>query len=235
MDTSHHPAKPRIERVEIDGQAGWLKRPETLSRRMRLQKGDSTAAFQKEKEAYRRFSTLGLPVPSLLAEGEDFFVTAESGTILVSILRDFGAESTQFQTAVGCAAEALAQFHVMGFSHGRPALKDICWDQTKITFIDLERVDPSRDNKKGYALDVLVFFFSLIAETGGTGPVVQAAKQRYQNKDTLGIWQEAQRQTGKLRVLAFVLAPLIWLLRGKREFGAIGPFLKFFSKQQTPS
>lgn len=199
---------------------------------MRLQKGDAKAAFNAEKSAYIRLSTLGLPVPKLLDEGENYFVTEDSGPILIKILRKNGALGEDFQNAIGVAAETLARFHALGYSHGRPALKDICWDQKNITFIDLERISPSRDNLKGHGLDVLVFFFSLIAETGGTGKEVFAARKRYQAKDDKGVWQEAQRQTGKLRILAFVLWPLIRLLRHKREFAAIDPLLRFFSGDQ---
>lgn len=230
-DASQTP-QPRIERVEIDGQAGWLKRPEQLSRRMRLQKGDANAAFEAERSAYQRLGSLGLPVPKLLDEGEDYFVTADSGPILVVLLRDHGASDENVQEAIGVAAETLGQFHALGYSHGRPALKDICWDGQNITFIDLERINPSRDNLKGHGLDVLVFFFSLIAETGGIGDEAFAARRRYQAKDTKDVWQEAQRQTRKLRVLAFLLWPLIRLLKNKREFAAIGPFLSFFSGDQ---
>lgn len=229
--TSHTPA-PRIERVEIDGKAGWLKRPEALSARMRLQKGDANAAFNTEKEAYRRLSSLGLPVPRLLDEGEDYFVTEDSGQTLVRLLRDIGAPGPEFCKAIEVAAETLARFHEMGFSHGRPALKDICWDGEKTTFIDFERFDPKRDNKNGHALDVLVFFFSLIAETGDLGPEVYAARDRYQAKDAKGIWKKAQRKAGMLRVVAFFLAPLFWLLRHKREFGAVKPFLRFMSSDK---
>lgn len=227
-DASHTP-RPRIERVEIDGQAGWLKRPEQLSRRMRLQKGESRAAFEAEKSAYKRLGNLGLPVPKLLEDGDDHFVTADSGTILVNILRHNVASDKSFQKAIAVAAEMLARFHELGYSHGRPALKDICWDGQNITFIDLERISPSRDNLKGHGLDVLVFFFSMIAETGGVGDEAITAKNIYKANDTKGVWQEAQRQTRKLRVFAFVLWPLISLLKNKREFAAIGPFLRFFA------
>ena len=230
-DTTRTPP-PRIERVEIDGQAGFLKRPEILIRRMRLQKGDAIAAFEAERSAYQRLGELGLPVPKLLDEGEDYFVTKDSGPSMIDLLRRGGASHEDFKNAIGMAAETLADFHARGYSHGRPALKDICWDQKNITFIDLERISPSRDNLKGHGLDVLVFFFSLISETGSIGDEAFDARKRYQAKDTKGIWQEALRQTRKLRVLAFVLWPLIRLLKNKREFAAIGPFLRFFSGDQ---
>ena len=53
---------PRVQRFETDGQIYWIKRPEVLSWRMRLQKGDPARAFAAEIATHRDYAARGLPV-----------------------------------------------------------------------------------------------------------------------------------------------------------------------------
>lgn len=219
---------PRIERIEYDGQVAWLKRPEQINGRMRLQKGDPAAAFLAEKTTYKRLVDNGMPLPKLLDAGDDYFIIADAGPNLVDLLRDKSTSDETSLRALIAAATALANLHCNGVAHGRPALKDICWKDDQITFIDWERSGPARNNKKGFSTDVIIFFFTMVVETGGVSSVIYEMKNAYRCADNNRIYECA---TGRIRRLYWALAllsPIINCLQSKPEFRAIKPFLQFF-------
>lgn len=221
--------QPRIERVEIDGRAGWLKRPEKLGLSLRLRKGDPQEGFKRELQTYRDLQGRDLPIPELLDDGDDFFVVADAGPNLNRIFRDTSDTPEVFHNALAKAARALARLHEQTYCHGRPALKDICWDGTSITFIDLDRARPGDPKGKGYALDVLIFFFSAISVTDGVRTEVIHARDAYKQADAAGNWQRAVRLARRLRYLAWALTPITMFLQSKREFRAIAPTLRFMT------
>jgi len=81
-------APARVWRIEAAGQAFWVKTEERPSLRMRLQMGDPRRAFAAERQAMKALAAAGLPVPAILAEGEDFFVTPDCGPSLRHPLHD---------------------------------------------------------------------------------------------------------------------------------------------------
>lgn len=230
--TQAKPAHPRrIGQVEVDGRLGWRKQVETLGLSLRLRKGDPQKGFDREKNTYLSVQGQGLPVPDLLDVGEDYFVTADAGQNLNRLRKANTASPAVFHNALVEAATALAHLHAGGFCHGRPALKDICWQDGRVTFIDLDRAGPGSADGQGYARDILIFFFSAITETGGTGPEIAAAARAYRHADTGGHWDRAVARAQRLNRYRWALAPLSKLLKNKREFRAILPFLGFMTRE----
>lgn len=220
----------RIERVTLGAQVGWRKQVEAPDLIRRLQKGDPRRSFEAERRAYKAMQAQGLPFPRILEEGPDHFVIADAGPSLRQILDGDGAASATFRRAVTDAATALARLHRRGVSHGRPALRDICLKDGRITFIDLERFGPKRNTPAGHAMDVLIFFYNLMGEVNGLDATVLAARDAYREADGQGIWALAERKMRRLRPLGLVLRPLGRLLHEKRDFRAIGPFMDMFSR-----
>lgn len=211
------------------GRRFWLKRAERLSGRMRLQKGDGGAAFVREREALRLLSAAGLPVPPLLAEGPDWFLTADQGETLRALL--WRQEDRDLTPAFAAAGRALARLHAAGFSHGRPAIRDICWDGTAARFIDLERFDPARrtghaQTRRAQAMDLLIFVHSLYADALKHPATLQAAPPR---EAAIAAYRDAAPETWA--VATRLAARLAWLrpvsklpLRS-RDLRALGPTL----------
>jgi tRNA A-37 threonylcarbamoyl transferase component Bud32 len=230
--TSEAAARPegtgRIGQVVVDGRTGWIKRPETLRGRMRWQKGDPMRAFLRERQALDLLARNGMPVPEVIDEGPDYFVIEDAGPTLLSVLRDPDLPESGKIEAVSDAARALAGMHDKGFSHGRPDPKDICWDAGVVRFIDLERSTPSRNTPRGHVTDLLVFLFGLTVETGGAGASVLAARDAYIESGGRRIWERLVRRMRLVRLAWPILALVSRLLRSKREFGAIVPFMEFF-------
>ncbi len=217
----------RLEKIDIAGQAGWLKRVESLPLRMRLQKGNCWRAFEQERKALVRFREMGLPVPRILDQGDGFFVTEDAGPTLRRIRRD---TPQVFASAVSDAARALARLHQSGVSHGRPALRDICWKDGRISFIDLERAGRARPGIAGQVNDCLLFFYDLAAETAGAVSELTAARDAYLAAGMSDVWTAASRKVGRLRPLLMALRPFLTLLRNKRDFRAVLPFWDFMTE-----
>ena len=214
---------PRIEKVEAEGRTFWIKRPERLAPRMRIQKGDPRAAFARELAAHERFAARGLPVPRILASGDGFVVTEDVGKPIRNMARQNPADP-RFLDALTRAATALAAFHAAGEIHGRPGLKDICLGPDGITFLDFERA-----GKGDAALDLLVFLFSVAVETGGDLPALTAARDAYRAAGNPATWETARRRARLFAPLGHLLWPVRRFLHGNREFDGVGPFLRFMA------
>lgn len=224
----------RVERIEFQGRPAWLKRVEVMNARTRIQKGDPAIAFERERQSYALARELALPFPKVLDEGPDYLVTGDAGVTLHSLARRKTTPPEILQRALLDGAAALGRLHRKGYSHGRPAFRDVCWDDGEVTFIDLEKFDPAKRDKKNFAADILIFFFSLFADTGMSEAEAVAAKEAYLSQAPAEYWQMAERRVRALQWLRPPLSPLLYLLRNKREFRAITPFLRFFRTSTRP-
>jgi hypothetical protein len=218
----------RVQRIALRGQFYWLKSAENLTLRMRLQKGDPLAAFAAEREGLHALAEAGAPVPPILAEGPSYFVTPHIGQPLDRMLKTGAPEEPERLRAFRAAAEALAALHAKGLSHGRPSIKDICWDGARAGFLDAERYSEKRNNFAGHVEDLMILVFSAFATTRGPTPETDILAQTYRACDPGGIWEGARRRA---RRLAWT-GPLSWPIRrfmNAPEFDAIPLTLKAFS------
>ncbi|WP_099827173.1 phosphotransferase [Oceaniglobus indicus] len=220
----------RVQRLEIAGQTIWIKRRESLSPLRRLQKGNAARAFEAERHALHHLAALDLPVPRILDEGPDHIALADSGTALDRILLDgIGSDAARL-TIFAAAGRALADLHRHGISHGRPALKDICWDGTRITFLDFERYAEHRNTPKGHAMDVVMFVFNGFATGRGTTPEMARAIEAYRAHDPGGLWTLAQAWCARMGWIDTLTRPLQARPGTKaREFKAIPLTLAAFA------
>ena len=215
---------PRVQRLEDAGKVFWIKRPERLSLRMRLQKGDPARAFASEVAAHRDYAARGLPVAPVVAASEGYLVTRDCGPSLKDLARRADPDFTE---AIAAGASALALFHSAGVSHGRPSLKDICWQDGRIAFLDLERAGRTRNTAKAQATDLLILIFSTAVETKGDEAAMETARTAYLSAGDSSTWHSAQSRARRWALLGWLLRPVINLLPGNREFEAIGPFFRF--------
>lgn len=217
----------RVQNFEWTGRRYWVKREERLSLRMRLQKGDPRRAFAAERRGLHELTALGAPVLPILAEGPHYLVTPDGGRALHTLLRDSAFDPNERLAAFEAAGRGLAEFHRRGVSHGRPSIRDICWDGKAARFIDVERYADKRNNAAGHAQDLVILMFSAFAEARGPCTEIAALEAAYRAADPGGIWAGAERLCRRLRWLG----PLSWPARRflrSREFRAIPPTLSMF-------
>lgn len=189
-----------------DGRRFWLKRVEKMGLFLRLQKGDPERQFRAERAGLQAMSEAGMPVPEVAMEGPGFMVLADRGPSLMTLVSDAGFSEADRLAGFRAAGKALALLHWAGLSHGRPAVRDICWDGRQATFIDLENFSRKRRGGFWQARDILVFVHSAEVQWPQDGRWVDAALEAYAAQAPEGAMDRAVR-------LARQLAPLGWLAR----------------------
>ncbi|MGY6703199.1 hypothetical protein [Roseinatronobacter sp.] len=221
----------RVAKLKHNGRRYWIKRVEVTPLRFRLQKGNGAVAFRREVARLKAFAAKGVPVPPILAETPDMIVLADVGKPLTRLARRASAD--EFQHVLSLAAVALAQLHAMGVSHGRPRLRDICWNRAEIRFVDLEAGARLRASRLRQARDLLVFLHSIFQNDPDISAYADSALAAYAGADHGGIVPLARRIARWSRPVAFLAAPLI---RGDRrrgksnsEFVAFADLLHFLS------
>ena len=214
-----------------NGERLWLKRIEALSLRLRLQKGDGQRAFQNELNALHVLAKAGLPVPEILAEGPDHFVISDVGPTLAHLLRSSATAFAKRAAAFRAAGSAIGRLHSAGFAHGRPAIRDICWDGDEARFIDLEQFSDQRRSARNRAMDVIMFTQTYMTETGVSGPCLDVAIEAYRAAAPAGAMQNVRDLAGWLAPIAPLTAPVRWLRPSSKEFKAVPLTLAYLRNQ----
>ena len=217
----------RVRRLDLaDGRRFWLKRVERLTGVMRAQKGNPARAFAAEREGLRVLAAAGLPVTGIAREGPDWMLMPDAGPVLPAVVKDPGRGEAEKLAAFARAGRALGLLHWAGLVHGRPAVRDICWDGTEARFIDLERFRRGARGGFWQAADVVMFAQTAFTLWPGDGRWLDAALAAYAVNAPDGAMDRVRR-------VAVRLAPLGWLARGlsavrpdSRELRAVGLTLR---------
>lgn len=204
----------RVESIHFGENTYWVKRPEKLSLIWRIRKGDPLKALAREVDGYRALNERGLAAPELVASDAHYFITRNGGTSLVALLHHPETSDEERVRALCAAATALQQLHAAGMAHGRPNLKDILWDGSKICFIDFELFGVIRNIRTAQVSDLLIFALSCFATARMEMADIDRALLCYKSSDQQGIWKAAMRWVYRGQVLDWLMAPL---LRGKKR------------------
>ncbi|WP_374398178.1 serine/threonine protein phosphatase [Tabrizicola sp.] len=213
----------RVRAVVLpDGRRFWLKRVERLSGRLRLQKGDPGKAFAVEREGLRMLAAAGLPVAEVVAEGPGWMLMPDAGPVLSQIVADAGRNEAEKLRACAEAGRALARLHGAGVAHGRPAVRDVCWDGQVARFIDLERF--RRASRAGFwqAADVVMFAQTAFTSWPEDARWLEAALGAYAVSAPEGAVVAVRRLAWGLAPVGWLAAGLSALRPGSRELRAVG-------------
>jgi tRNA A-37 threonylcarbamoyl transferase component Bud32 len=218
-------AEPR-RRVRLlvlpDGRRFWLKRVERLQGVLRLQKGDPQRAFRAERDGLETLAKAGLPVAAIAQQGPGWMLMPDAGPVLPAVVADPQRPDAEKLQAFAQAGKALGLLHWAGMVHGRPAVRDICWDGQVARFIDLERFRHDRRGGFWQAMDVLMLTQTAFTLWPDDLRWLEAALASYDVNAPLGAMERVRR-------LAWWLAPIGWVARammrvrpGNRELRAVG-------------
>jgi tRNA A-37 threonylcarbamoyl transferase component Bud32 len=216
----------RVQRVETPAGGVWLKRTERLSLRWRLQKGDPRRRFRKDLEGLHLLHDAGLPVAPIVAEGADFYATPHLGPTLEALLRGSVLAPDDRAAIFAGAGRSLGQLHHAGYSHGRPALRDMCWTGDDVVFIDMEQFSPGHRSPRYRALDVVIFIHSALAE-GATEADLDLALSAYRDEAGGADLRRARTMSRWLRWLGPVSDRALARKPGKRDLMAVRPALRY--------
>ncbi|MFO1203248.1 MAG: serine/threonine protein phosphatase [Tabrizicola sp.] len=207
--------------VLADGRRFWLKRVERLSGRLRLQKGDPMRAFAAEREGLRMLAEAGMPVAGLAAEGPDWLLMPDAGPVLSQIVADAGRNEAEKLRACVEAGRALGRLHWAGMAHGRPAVRDVCWDGQEARFIDLERFRRAKRAGFWQAADVVMFAQTAFTAWPEDARWLEAALGAYAVSAPEGAMRAVRRLAWGLAPVGWLAAGLSALRPGSRELRAV--------------
>jgi tRNA A-37 threonylcarbamoyl transferase component Bud32 len=213
----------RVRRLDLpDGRRFWLKRVERLAGRLRLQKGDPGRAFEVEREGLHALAKAGLPVAGVAAEGPDWVLMPDAGPILPEVIEDAGRDAAEKLRACAEAGRALGRLHWAGMAHGRPAVRDICWDGRAARFIDLERFRRARRAGFWQAADVVMLAQTAFTRWPEEGRWLDGMLAAYAESAPEGAMSAVRRLALWLRPLGWLAAGLVAAKPGSRELRAVG-------------
>ena len=213
----------RVRTLELaDGQRFWLKRVERLSRRLRLQKGNPARAFQAERDGLKALATKGLPVAGIALEGPDWVVMPDAGPVLTMLVAEASRSDAEKLAAFAQAGRALGLLHWAGMVHGRPAVRDICWDGREARFIDLERFRQGRRGGNWQAMDVVMFAQTCFTQWPEQSRWLDAMLAAYAVNAPEGAMDRVARLAGWLLPLGWLAEGLARLRPTSRELRAVG-------------
>jgi tRNA A-37 threonylcarbamoyl transferase component Bud32 len=221
----------RVQMIDFpDGRRFWLKRMERVSWRMRLQKGNPRTAFEAELTGLQVLGDAGLPVAPIALQGPEYVVMPDVGRTLHAIVSDPSVRVTELAQAFAQAGLSLARLHQAGFVHGRPAVRDICWDGTVARFIDLERFRASRQAQLYQAIDVVMLVQTIatarLENSAGGQVAMDAALTSYRMAAPQLTLRTLRRLLPWLSPLAALASLVARIKPAAREFRAVRPALQ---------
>lgn len=147
-------------------------------------------ALAREAERLITFKARGFHVPDVLARNEQMLILSDAGPQLREWL-DKNKDAHARKDVLQEATRALARVHKAGMTHGRPYVRDMTWDGTRIGFLDLEE-DPVRVMPLpcGQARDIWLFL-------GSAARFARVPDNKYIYEETLirDLWTEYARHT----------------------------------------
>lgn len=206
-------AGQRVTPATIAGRPAWVKIALEKRLILRLQKGPAPRLLREETAMLRAMAARGLAVPEVIGAGDDWLITGDTGPTLAALLADRPL-APDLPRAFAAAGRALAQMHHAGCAHGRPHLRDVCWDaaQGRACFIDLERAASLSAGMNGFTRDLLIFVFAYfsVRPQPGPQPLLEAFGKAYRQAAPAGIWGAACQRARRWRWLGPFSRPLRW-------------------------
>ena len=226
----------RILAFDFQGKIYWLKQAEQLCGVMRILKGNANKSLNREVCALCKMSNCDAPVPKVLfsqkfdpiTRRQGFVVLEDSGLTIKQWLMELNIGDEKRKQILIDSSKALAGLHKMNLTHGRPALRDICWREGCITFIDFESKVGNSTLVNRKVRDLLLYIHSLFRYLGANESFVHEVVIAYRNAGGEVIWQQAKTFLSYWHwflCISFVfrhrggrdLKPIYWVLKHFRE------------------
>jgi tRNA A-37 threonylcarbamoyl transferase component Bud32 len=195
----------RVVSFEFEGKRYWLKQVEKLIGPMRLLKQNASEALNKEINVLTQLARQGAPVPAIADVGEGYMVIEDAGKTIKDLL--VNPQDMNWHFILNDAAVALAQLHSMQLAHGRPALRDISWQDGKVKFFDFEAHQQGKSILSQQVRDLLVFIHSLYRYIGPSNELINHAVWAYRTAGGELIWQKAKQFLASWQWLYYFAKP----------------------------
>ncbi|MGB0894236.1 MAG: serine/threonine protein phosphatase [Parashewanella sp.] len=216
---------------EFQGKKYWLKQAEKLHGIMRLLKGDANKAFEREIKVLKRMNSKHAPVPKIICQDADFFVLEDSGKTVKDWVCQPNTSQISLQKIINDSSQALAKLHSMNLTHGRPALRDICWDKGAVIFIDFESKYATKNIEKRQVRDLILFIHSLFRYLGPNTIMIAEAIEHYRNSGGEWVWLQTAKFVHSWQWLYYLTIPFKY--NGGKDLTPVFWTLNYFRDNKT--
>jgi len=182
---SKYPNK-RVIQFEFEHKSYVLKQPERITGILRWLKGCPQKAFKREVVRLKELILQKAPIPRIYLINPQCIVMEDCGRTVRSWLEADISEEKKYQILAD-AAKTLAKLHDKNIVHGRPLLKDILWQEGKVTFIDFEVTSHSKNLTYNKVRDDLLFIYGICREQVSIKQTEKILEtfSRYENNEIL--------------------------------------------------
>ena len=156
------PEKKRVSSFDFEGQKIWVKRPETIRHWRDAYKKLVNPGFQNEVKSLLFLNKMNAPTPKVLASGKDFLALADAGPSAKSLIKQPEMPLDEKHELLFKSGYTLGRLHTLNLAHGRPLLRDICWNGETMCLIDFERHSGKLATDWQKKQDVLIFIHGLL-------------------------------------------------------------------------
>ncbi|MBU92502.1 MAG: hypothetical protein CML88_03115 [Rhodobiaceae bacterium] len=195
-----------------DGSKYWIKRRERFKLKHIL-KGHPAKAIKRETAGIKVLKRCGIPVPNVVYKDERCIVTEDVGPHLQDIAIDKRIGVAEKEKIFSSAGKIMAALHKQRYAHGGLALRDVCWDGTAITLLDLESFDELIRSQRKLSIDFYLFIHSWFKLFETEKPELMAFVDAYKNNIIAVQWQKSL----DLPLYLQILSKLFTLLKYKKS------------------
>ena len=186
-------SKEKYRRVQSfnnpDGSKFWLKSTEKFTIKHIL-KGNPRKAIIREINAEDALRRIGFQSSKIVFHSPKHIVFSDAGSTLEEIFREKKLTSKIREEIFSQAGGHFAFLHKNQYAHGGLALRDICWDGKKVTFLDFEKFKDDIAQTKKLSVDFYFFIHSWFKLSDIAGPELLSFVNSYKAASDEVLWQE---------------------------------------------
>ena len=173
------------------GSKYWIKIRERFELKHIL-KGHPAKALKRELAGIKALKRLNnIPVPNVVYEDAKCIVTEDAGNNLQAIAFDKRIGVDKKINIFSAAGEIMALLHQQRYAHGGLALRDVCWNGTDITLIDLESFDDFIKSDRQISIDFYLFIHRWFRLFEKEKPELLAFVDAYKSNISRVQWQRS--------------------------------------------
>ncbi len=162
-------------------------------------------SLKHEAKKLKQLDGLGINVPKVLAQSDDFIVLRDCGTPLSLLINNDTVSLIEKKEILRKLSTTLANMHNLGIYHSRPALRDIAYKDGEVYFMDFEEnLEGILSTQDAITRDGLIYIHSIYRKVRNND-LIRYALSTYIKHLNKNIVSNLQVEVRKYKFLHFLL------------------------------
>ena len=162
-------------------------------------------SLKYEAQKLQQLANIGINVPKVLAQSEDFIVLSDCGTPLSLLINSDKISLVEKKEILHKLSITLANMHNIGIYHSRPALRDITYKEGQVYFMDFEEnLENILSQKDAITRDGLIYIHSIYRKVRNQD-LVNHALSIYISHLSIDLLSNLKTEVEKYKFLYFIL------------------------------